>query len=94
MGYTKGIDSVGVWIKTALDVSSLTLTASDQDATPRSPQGAYQGPDNNFVLGVGFIAATEAPTVPGPTGNDHMSRSRRANDEGAGASARGPQGAA
>ena len=68
VGYTKGIDSVGVWIKTATDVSSLTLTASDQDATPRSPQGAYQGPDNNFVLGVGFIAATEAPTVPGPTG--------------------------
>lgn len=68
VGYTKGIDSVGVWIKTAIDVSALTLTAYDQDVTPRSPQGAYLGPDNNFVIGVGLIAATESPTVPGPSG--------------------------
>lgn len=69
VGYTKGMDSVGVWIKTAIDLPSLTLTASDQDISPRSPQtNAYLGPDNNFVLGVGFIAETVSPSVPGARG--------------------------
>lgn len=66
VGYTKGMDSVGVWIKTAIDISALSLTANDQDTTPRNAQGAYLGPDNNFVLGVGLIAMTEAPAIPGP----------------------------
>jgi hypothetical protein len=67
VGYTKGMDSVGVWVRTAIDVSTLTLSASDLDLSPRNPQtGAYVGPDNNFVLGVGFIAATESIAVPGP----------------------------
>lgn len=65
VGYTKGMDSVGVWIQTASDLTTLTLTANDQDTTPRGPQGNYLGPDNNFVLGVGFIAAVEPLAVPG-----------------------------
>lgn len=69
VGYTKGMDSVGVWVRTAIDISSLSMTASDQDVSPRNPQtGAYVGPDNNFVMGVGFIAATETIAVPGPGG--------------------------
>ena len=46
------------------DISALSLTANDQDTTPRNAQGAYLGPDNNFVLGVGLIAMTEAPAIP------------------------------
>lgn len=67
VGYTKGMDSVGVWVRTAIDIGTLSLTVTDQDVSPRNPQtGAYIGPDNNFVLGVGLIAATESIAVPGP----------------------------
>jgi hypothetical protein len=67
VGYTKGMDSVGVWVRTAVDIGSLTMSASDIDVSPRNPQtGAYIGPDNNFVLGVGLIAVTESVAVPGP----------------------------
>ncbi len=69
VGYTKGMDSVGVWVRTAIDVTTLTLSANDLDVSPRNPQtGAYLGPDNNFVLGVGFIAVTESLPIPGPNG--------------------------
>lgn len=61
VGYTKGMDSVGVWIRTAIDLTSLSLTAADMDANPAN------GPDNNFSLGLAVIAATvpiPAPPVP------------------------------
>lgn len=59
VGYTKGVDSVGVWIRTAVDLPALSLTVFDTDP---SPQGQ---PDNNFVLGLGVIASitAQAPAV-------------------------------
>jgi hypothetical protein len=59
VGYTKGMDSVGVWIRTAIDVTSLSLTAVDVDASPAN------APDNNFSLGLAVISATAPlPVVP------------------------------
>ena len=63
VGYTKGIDSVGVWVRTDVDLTSLSITAFDTDISPPN------APDNNYVLGFGLIAATYAPPpIPGPTG--------------------------
>ncbi len=59
VGYTKGIDSVGVWVRTAIDLTALSISASDTDASPPN------SPDNNFLLGFGLIAATfDPPPVP------------------------------
>lgn len=63
VGYTKGIDSVGVWVRTAIDLSSLSISALDVDVSPPN------SPDNNFLLGFGLIAATfDPPPVPGVSG--------------------------
>lgn len=60
VGYTKGADSIGVWVQTALDVNQLTLEAIDTDPSTSNGMGGFTGPDNNFVLGLGVISATRA----------------------------------
>ncbi|HPG62629.1 MAG TPA: hypothetical protein PK586_11500 [Casimicrobium sp.] len=59
VGYTKGMDSVGVWIRTAIDLTTLSVTAVDMDPTPPN------APDNNFSLGLAVISATELPAAAG-----------------------------
>jgi hypothetical protein len=62
VGYTKGIDSVGVWVRTAIDLTAISITVFDVDANPPN------APDNNFLLGFGLIAATYEP-APVPSSN-------------------------
>jgi hypothetical protein len=58
------MDSVGVWIRTAIDLTALSFTAVDMDPTPPN------APDNNFSLGLAVISATELPAAAGvPTLN-------------------------
>jgi hypothetical protein len=53
------MDSVGVWIRTAIDLTTLSLTAVDMDPTPPN------APDNNFSLGLAVISATALPVAAG-----------------------------
>lgn len=68
VGYTKGVDAVGIWIRTAIDVSTLQLSAIDSDPSTSNGMGGYTGPDNNFVMGLGLISRTQGvPAIPLPT---------------------------
>ncbi len=58
VGYTKGTDSVGIWVQTALPLTTLTISAVDSDPSVGNGMGGFTGPDNNFVLGVGMIVQT------------------------------------
>lgn len=69
VGYTKGIDAVGIWVRTAIDLSSLSLTAIDADPSTSNGMGGYTGPDNNYFLGLGVIALTQ-PAVQVPALGD------------------------
>ncbi|WP_146151801.1 hypothetical protein [Ahniella affigens] len=60
VGYTKGADSIGIWVQTAIDLNQLTIEAIDTDPSTSNGMGGFTGPDNNFVLGLGVISATRA----------------------------------
>jgi hypothetical protein len=65
VGYTKGVDAVGVWVRTAIDIPSLAINIIDTDPSVRNGVGLYTGPDNNFFVGLGVIVATgPAPSIP------------------------------
>lgn len=63
VGYTKGVDAVGIWVRTAVDLTSLSLTAIDTDPSTSNGMGGYTGPDNNYFLGMGVIALTQPPVM-------------------------------
>lgn len=65
VGYTKGVDGVGVWVQTAIDLVTVSVTAIDTDPSQSNGQGGFLGPDNNYFLGLGFISATAAAPVVG-----------------------------
>jgi hypothetical protein len=68
VGYTKGMDAVGIWIRTAVALTSLTMTVIDTDPSTSNGMGGYTGPDNNFFSGVGVIANTQGlPVIAVPT---------------------------
>ncbi|MBK8285124.1 MAG: hypothetical protein IPK97_09685 [Ahniella sp.] len=60
VGYTKGADSIGVWVRTAIPLTSLSISAIDSDPSTSNGMGGFTGPDNNFVIGFGVIAQTFA----------------------------------
>lgn len=61
VGYTKGADSIGIWVQTAINLNALSIEAIDTDPSTSNGMGGFTGPDNNFVLGLGVLSATSAP---------------------------------
>jgi len=60
VGYTKGTDSVGIWVQTARPLENLVVTVRDTDPDVGNGMGGFNGPDNNFVMGAGIIVQTLA----------------------------------